>query len=212
MQVCLVDRSEIDSNHVIERYLAGQLSDGETEAFEIYCLENPEVADDLEYVRALKAGLRDSEVTLEPDRADDGSWLRSPAYAIAASVVAAVGLAGTAFFASKPGPDYPTGGVLAGEFVLERMRSSDLLEFDIGDGTGTMLLHIDVGPNPLPPYRVSISRGGENSISLAGVVPIGDTSELTIWLTDPTPGDYEIAVTDADGEEHVYSTRLVASE
>ena len=41
----------------IEQYVAGRLSQAEAEAFEVYCLENPEFAKQVEFEQRLKAGL-----------------------------------------------------------------------------------------------------------------------------------------------------------
>lgn len=42
---------------LIDRYVAGRLSEAEAEAFEDYCLANPEFAKQVEYEQRLKAGL-----------------------------------------------------------------------------------------------------------------------------------------------------------
>lgn len=41
----------------IEQYVAGKMSQAEAEAFEVYCLENPEFARQVEFEQRLKAGL-----------------------------------------------------------------------------------------------------------------------------------------------------------
>ena len=41
----------------IEQYVAGKMSQAEAEAFEVYCLENPEFAKQVEFEQRLKAGL-----------------------------------------------------------------------------------------------------------------------------------------------------------
>lgn len=45
------------NQELIERYVAGRLSEAEAEAFEHYCLANPEFAKQVEYEQRLKAGL-----------------------------------------------------------------------------------------------------------------------------------------------------------
>lgn len=66
-----MDRQYIESEHIIERYLAGQLTLEESEAFEVYCLEHPQIAEELEYARSLMGSLT---VAFEEsdDRTSDG--------------------------------------------------------------------------------------------------------------------------------------------
>jgi hypothetical protein len=45
------------NQELIDRYVAGRLSEAEAEAFEEYCLANPEFAKQVEYEQRLKAGL-----------------------------------------------------------------------------------------------------------------------------------------------------------
>jgi hypothetical protein len=53
-----MDRKYIDDHHVVARYLADQLSDGEREAFEAYYVEHPGILPEMEAVARLKTGLR----------------------------------------------------------------------------------------------------------------------------------------------------------
>jgi hypothetical protein len=52
-----MDRKYIWDHHVIERYLADQLSDAERETFEAYYLQHPEIVAEMERVARLKVGL-----------------------------------------------------------------------------------------------------------------------------------------------------------
>ena len=54
-----MNRIEINSDHWVERYLAGRLSDPEARRLEAYWIENPELIDDMERGARLKAGLAD---------------------------------------------------------------------------------------------------------------------------------------------------------
>jgi len=53
-----MNRSYIDDQHVVARYLADQLSESERRAFETYLREHPEVVQEIEEAAQLKAGLR----------------------------------------------------------------------------------------------------------------------------------------------------------
>src|SRR6476659_833752 len=52
-----MDRHTIDQQHIIARYLAGQLTDAESAAFEAHYTEHPEVVRDIEHTLRLKEGL-----------------------------------------------------------------------------------------------------------------------------------------------------------
>jgi hypothetical protein len=45
------------NQHLIEQYVAGKMSEAEAEAFEVLCLEDPELARQVEFEQRLKAGL-----------------------------------------------------------------------------------------------------------------------------------------------------------
>jgi anti-sigma factor RsiW len=53
----VMDPKLIAERHVIERYLAGQLSDAEADAFERSLEEHPELAQDVERIARMKTGL-----------------------------------------------------------------------------------------------------------------------------------------------------------
>ena len=52
-----MDRQYIDDHHVVARYLADRLTDGEREAFEAYYLEHPDVVQEMEAAARFKVGL-----------------------------------------------------------------------------------------------------------------------------------------------------------
>jgi hypothetical protein len=52
-----MDRHTIDEQHIIARYLAGQLSEAESAAFEAYYTAHPEVVREIEHTLRLKEGL-----------------------------------------------------------------------------------------------------------------------------------------------------------
>lgn len=203
-----MDRKYIEANHILERYVSGQLPVDEAEAFEVYCLEHPDVAEELEYVRAMKEGLHGVEQA--PAAAEPRSWLTSPAYAMAASVVAAIGIGSTLYFANQT-TDPPAGGAVISEIYVEPMRGADTAEFTIDAGGGAVIVRLDVGPDPAPPYDVSI-RTSDRKLTLTGLTSIAPSGELIVWLADIRAGDLEISIVDAQGTEQRYSVRLSATD
>jgi len=76
------------NQELIEQYVAGRLSESEAQAFEDYCLENPEFARQVEYEQRLKAGIA------QVARGSTAEFIRAPhplrwSLAAAASVLLA---------------------------------------------------------------------------------------------------------------------------
>lgn len=70
----------------IEQYVAGRLGEGEAEAFEEYCLANPEFAKQVEYEQRLKAGMA------QVARGSTAEFVRSNHYSMRWNVAAAAGI------------------------------------------------------------------------------------------------------------------------
>lgn len=73
------------NQELIEQYVAGRLSESEAQAFEDYCLANPEFARQVEYEQRLKAGL------IEVARGSTAEFVRSD-HPLRWSLAAAAGL------------------------------------------------------------------------------------------------------------------------
>jgi len=95
LQIEDMDAQQIAERHVVERYLAGHLSEGEALAFEAYIEAHPEIIRDIEDVARMKFGLatlkkRGNLPSLVEHRGSD-TW-RRPALIAAAIAVLALGL------------------------------------------------------------------------------------------------------------------------
>jgi hypothetical protein len=91
-----MNRTEIDSDHWVERYLAGRLSETESRRFEAYWIENPDLIRDLERGARLKSGLAEMRECGELPALMRASWWpgRFRLLVLAASVaVVAIGAA-----------------------------------------------------------------------------------------------------------------------
>jgi hypothetical protein len=85
-----MDRKDIDSRHIVARYLADQLTDSERQAFETYYVEHPEILQDMEAVAQLKLGLQHLHKRHELDALTRGRrWLIAPRFLAAAAVLLA---------------------------------------------------------------------------------------------------------------------------
>lgn len=126
----IMNRQHIEQQHLLTRYLAGQLSDAERDAFEAHYVEHPQVLQELEVAAKLKLGLalleQSGELTARPRR----YWLAG----LAAAAVLLVAIAAASWFASPtPTPPLLTASLrtlgdsgaasLAGTFKIERTRS-----------------------------------------------------------------------------------------
>lgn len=83
-----MDAKQIAERHVVERYLANQLSDAEAEAFEAYVESHPEVTRQIEIAARMKSGLRVLQRRGELQgvlNASPRSWMRHPALLVSAA-------------------------------------------------------------------------------------------------------------------------------
>src|SRR5690348_17584865 len=82
-----MDRKQIESEHIVARYLADQLSSEESQAFEAYYTEHPSMVREIEHALRLKEGLatlRDRQQLDALVKARRGRW------ALPLSIAAAV--------------------------------------------------------------------------------------------------------------------------
>lgn len=96
-----MSRRYIEEHHVLTRYLAGQLSESEREAFETYYVEHPQMLQELEVAAKFKLGmalLDDAGELAEPPRVSGLPRLA------AAAVLLGLIAAATWFTASRPDP------------------------------------------------------------------------------------------------------------
>jgi hypothetical protein len=92
-----MDRKYIDDHHIVARYLAGQLSADERDAFEAYYVEHPEMMSEMESTARFKLGLRKlREQGQLGDLLRPAPWYRQWRYLAAAAALALLTL-GVAF-------------------------------------------------------------------------------------------------------------------
>src|SRR5215813_9902512 len=96
-----MDRKQIESEHIVARYLADQLSPDEAEAFEAYYTQHPSMVREIEYALRLKEGLatlRDRQQLDALMKARRGRW------ALPLSIAAAVAGAALGMWTWYSGP------------------------------------------------------------------------------------------------------------
>lgn len=214
----MMDREQIDGQHLIPRYLAGQLSAAEEAAFEDFAARNPDIYHDIERDLRLKEGL-----AVLRDRGELDAVVRAPAWrsytriatAAVILVTCAAGLwsyfngpsrvpAPPAVLASevaglqRRGADLPS---LVGSYVLVRSRQANkTIDVQLPLKPGVIQLHIMPEELTARRYGVRLTRliPGRPAASLgevSGLTPDAD-SYVTLYVDTAAlaSGDYEISL------------------
>src|SRR3954447_21205824 len=138
-----MDRTQIEAEHIVARYLADQLSPGEAEAFEAYYTQHPSMVREIEYTLRLKEGL----ATLRDRQQLDGlmkarRWRWALPLGIAAAITSAA--LGTWTWYGSPSAAPVAAGTLeallennhatlplSGKYLLVRVRSAEQMPLEI---------------------------------------------------------------------------------
>lgn len=199
------------NQELIEQYVAGRLSESEAQAFEDYCLANPEFARQVEYEQRLKAGLT------EVARGSTAEFVRSD-HPLRWSLAAAAGLIlaiGVTFYVWNPASRADAPAMLAAvtdsaprdlaSLRLAMVRGSDT---EPALPRGVVRVEIvglfDVGNS----YSVALDRLGQNK-EIDTVATLNDqrpsspvSLEVMIDSKQLRPGPYSLRVRkQASGEE-----------
>jgi hypothetical protein len=212
-----MDATQMDAEHVITGYLSGALPDGESDAFEQYVSEHPEICPQIEQTLKLREGLARLR-----ERGELDALLRTPAprrwlpYAAAAAVAFATvagllwlqlrGPAAAMLFLS-PGElaaHYHQAVAVRASYVLARTRgTARVTEVTLPTEAGAIELKaVPSGASNIR-YRVGLWR-------LAGPAGTADTAQLDAGAAGPDgyvtvyvdssqlmPGDYAVSLTPA---------------
>lgn len=218
-----MNRTDIDRDHWLERYLAGRLSDAEQKRFEAYWVENPGLVRELEASAQLRSGLAMLRERGELGGLVRASWWpgRFRLLVLAASVAlcafgalawraaqqlpAGVTLAGSA--ASLPalrGASLPAGAV----FTVMRMRSAGAVDAVVDLPAAAQALELRVLPDvdpessAVPASRFDVSLVEETAGDLPGAtvasarIAAGVDGFLSVFLDSRTlqPARYRLHV------------------
>lgn len=197
-----MDLKYIEANHVIERYLAGRLAPEQAEAFEVYCLEHPEVADELEYARVLKQNLQTELPKFRRGAAQtspraSGSllqWWQSPIAALSAAAMVGI-LVFWNFTRSESGSTATEAGIVvspvAGPVISVGARRSanspGVTTIGAMGAQGTVIVDLEIGVSDYSEYKVVFLGPDAETIWQSESVPINagavrvavDTRRLT---------------------------------
>lgn len=221
-QIPNMDAKQAADQLLIERYLAGHLTDADADAFEDLLLRHPELSGEVERVARMKTGLallrERGELTAllkEPPR----DWYQKSWAAAAAVLVCAFGLG--LYFATV-GSSAPA--LLANSLAelsrqagapmnvvkvvaISRTRGAgDLLSLDSSnDAPGAIELRLSTGAQPAAVYSAELLRTGPDGLESLGRVPgvgISTDGTATFFVSAETlsPGDYLIRLWPAEGD------------
>lgn len=213
-----MDRRQIDSEHIVARYLADQLSPAEAEAFEAYYIQHPSMVREIEYALRLKEGLATLRDRRELDALVQARHTRwGTTLSIAAVLVAAlIGLwtwYGTS--SSSPAVLAPTMEALVaesklalplgGKYLLVRTRSAQPATLQIPVPATRSALELQMLPSAGAegaPYTLTLSRlenGKTTTIDEAAGLTVGTDGLVTTWVDSGAlePGNHTLTLNPA---------------
>ncbi len=225
-----MDRRQIESEHIVARYLADQLSPEQAEAFEAYYTQHPGMVRDIEHTLRLKEGLatlRDRQQLDALMKARRGRWALP--LSIAAAITGAAlgtwtwyGSPTQAPVAGRSIEELLDGGKatlpVAGKYMLVRVRGAEQAPFPIPLPLTPSALELQVlpsGGSAAAPYRLVLERndaaGKSKPIAdLAGLAP-GSDGLVAAWLDSERiqRGRYTVELSSAHGESAAPTERFV---
>jgi hypothetical protein len=199
-----MDRQYIRDNQIIERYLQGRLTADEETAFEEAYIGDPDLFQELKAASLLRRGLELHEADESAGASSTPRAANAPRYALAASLVAGIALASSAYLFVENSAlrgESAAAGVTAGARVvpLLAVRGGDPNRIEAIDANDWTVLLLD----PFVPYDLYgatlVRRGGGTGTELVAVDGLTPSYESQLAVVVPsrllTPGDYEVALT-----------------
>ena len=216
----------MNESRIVERYVAGTLSEEEKARFEEAMIERPELAADVSVRRRIKIGLseleknNELEALLKPD-ARRPAYLR---YAAAAAVLVVVA-AGLMTFWSREQPA-PLQALLTSSevaskpivasFILATTRSTDVLAFEVQRDGGPVRLQILVDDATAAPFDVQLLGGDDQPPRLKfKESTISQTQDgYAVVYLDPhvlDSGSYTLSLKSKSGAEQQFPFALIVT-
>ena len=187
-----MDEKYIEENLMIERYVKGELSQEEQDAFEERFLASPELLDQLEAAELLQQGLQDLAALekAQPSPRRQGartasgimSLFQSPRYAMAASVLLLISLGVSSHLLRENAQlgEVGTNLVLPAEIVpLVTTRGTSLNTITLDDPARHYVLMLDPGFEAFASHRATVYR-----------LETGAQAQL-VWQVDRLQPGYE---------------------
>lgn len=200
-----MDKTYIDTQQVVDRYVQGKLTDDELDMFEVYMLDHPETVDDVEYAKGMQKALANADDKLlsveamPPTAKSYTSFWLSRNYALAATVLLAVTVTFSAYLfqqvdglrsdiakLQQPAPITsevwfePVRGIP--ERVIERRKDT------------AFILRIDVSATPANAYTVTLHGDEIGVVWSQSQIDSDDEQSIPLVLSWLPAGGYRISV------------------
>lgn len=212
-----MNKNLTEESRLIERYLAGELTESEREAFEERMLYTPALLDELEAAERLQQGLHDVAALEMANAAADQptgrnssgvvALFQSPRYAMAASVLLLISLSMSSFLLQQNrhlntadvGLPVPT-EIIPLVSVRSATGNDPVNTLNLGDGTHQYVMMLDPGFEEYSHFRTTVYRleAGAASTMLWQVDEMVPGYEDMLALSVPgsvlEAGDFEIRV------------------
>jgi hypothetical protein len=201
-----MDRQYIRDNQVIERYLQGRLTADEETAFEEAYIGDPDLFQELKTASLLRRGLElhDADESGEEPPSSMARATAAPRYAIAASLVAGIALAASAYLFVENSAlrgETAGSGITAGARVvpLVAVRGSEPNRIDAIAANDWTVLLVDPGFTPYERYSATlVRRSGDSAQELLDVDGLTPSYEGQLAVVVPsrllTPGEYDVVL------------------
>ena len=200
-----MDRKYIDSYLVVDRYLAGDLTETETADFEDRLVWDKELVEEIDLVEKLRDGLRASAEATQQSAPQQSvavsTGFGAGRLALAASFAA--GALATSLFFNQTATMVADSGVPTQVVALELLRSNTVQQVVVTPGEMTVLM-VSVD-DERSSYDVELSERGDSEViwSQSGLTP-GYTASLAIGMDSALlpPGNYMLSVyAQVEGEQ-----------
>lgn len=203
-----MNKAYIEEQNLIARYARGTLDAEEAAQFEVFLLDHPEMLPDVEYARAMQAGMEANIPALRGDlldkkRPDDRRRIRfAPPLAVAASVLALVlgGIAIAQFTQISTLRDLVAQNRLpiAGEIFLQATRSgsASLIE---AEPERLLILRFEANDLPNDHMVVRLTRDSSGKVLKEANIIVGNDGTFRFLLPALPSGRYQLQYFDPDG-------------
>ena len=222
-----MDHTEALEMHATERYVLGELSTSETEAFEEHYFSCADCTADVESATALIANAQavfrqEAEPDRRPSVAQRQSWWSAwrdfltglrPKFAVAATSFASVALGAVCLYQTlvlmphlkKVAYAANKAAVLPAFALAGRARGEDEKSIRIPRGTRTFVIQVDIDPQPGYEYRCVLkTRAGSGLFDVPAPAPeAGQPTTVSVPALELglQPGEYDLVVRGVRGAQ-----------
>jgi len=197
-----MNRQYIEDNHIVDRYLLGQLPEGELCEFETYYFEHPEMLEELTVAKAMHKTIAEESNSLLLTQAVEtkASWFErvfQPKLGFALSAVMAVGIA-SLWLENNRLKSVESVVFPASSLTISQSRGADT-EIDavkISQDQSAIAIRLVIGPIGYPEVGLKL-KNNSGSLLWQGKSKVDDSVgavNLVIMTRQLTTGEYTLSV------------------